>query len=126
MEKTFSNLLPFFELRISFRFIKIDSWDSEVLNLLVNGLQVTSSQFLTYDNFLVGNQCGFVFYPEMERVITGRVTSSSVNFASSVVVRIGAQLNSPPDDESWGIADFTLCIKYYFYFSFQFELKKQN
>jgi hypothetical protein len=111
MEKTFSNLLPFFELRISFRFIKIDSWDSEVLNLLVNGLQVTSSQFLTYDNFLVGNQCGFVFYPEMERVITGRVTSSSVNFANSVIIRIGAQLNSPPDDESWGIADFTLCIK---------------
>lgn len=89
--KSFTNLPPFFKVRIWFRFYKIDSWDSEVLRVYESSnLKFTSSPFDIESNMYTGSQCGGKFDNEKSETIFFEFDE---NLFTTLTIKIDSSLN---------------------------------
>ena len=111
--KTFTDIPPFRQIRIWFRFIKIDTWEydgtPEYLRVDVNG--VLRKSMGLYDHCrhqYTGNQCGSA--PDTEnREHTEFVTIDITdNTMTSLTVRIYSNLDQAANDESWAFTQFSI------------------
>jgi hypothetical protein len=107
IERLFSQLPPHFRLNFAFRFIKIDSWDAENLQLYLNGKLVFGKTINWNDNLLYGSQCGLNNYPEAADLISFQIDDPS----DSALVRLTTTLDGYNSDEWWGIGSFFLGVE---------------
>jgi hypothetical protein len=102
LERLFNQLPPHFRLNFAFRFIKIDSWDAEKMQLYLNGNVIFGKTINWNDNLLYGSQCGLSNYPETADLIYLQLSDSS----DSALVRITTTLDGYQSDEWWGLGSF--------------------
>ncbi|CAD8059213.1 unnamed protein product [Paramecium primaurelia] len=97
-------LPPHYQLKITFQFWKIDSWDNESVYLIAEDYK-WSQDYIYYQ----GTQlCGSYsrYWNEMSQLITFVINHNS----ESLVFIMTTNLDQYPDDESWGIRDFSIQI----------------
>lgn len=102
VERLFSQLPPHYKLNFAFRFIKIDSWDAEKVQLYLNGNLIYGKTLNWNDNFLYGSQCGLTNYPEASELIHYQINDLS----DSALVRITTTLDGYQSDGWWGLGSF--------------------
>lgn len=105
--KSFLNLPPFFLVRIWFKLYKIDTWDDEVLRVYENSiLRHTSSQYDPKSSRYTSNQCGGNDNEKSETIALEFDLTTTTN----LIVKIDSNLNSLPNEESWGFSDFAISV----------------
>jgi hypothetical protein len=105
--KTFTNLPPFFKVRVWFRFYKIDTWDSEVLRVHENSdLKHTTSSYDNKASIYTDNQCGGNDNEKSDSI----ALEFDLNTITSVSIKIDSNLNSLATIESWGFSDFAMSV----------------
>ncbi|CAD8114329.1 unnamed protein product [Paramecium sonneborni] len=99
--RKFLQLPPHYSIYITMEFWKIDSWDGEFLFIYLDGTLSFSSQ-----NGQLGTQyCGQGWADEIQQL-----TITQPHVFQSVLILITTNLDSWPDDESWGFRDFKLYL----------------
>lgn len=105
--KTFSNIPPFFKVRVWFKLYKIDSWDGKFLRIFESSiLKHTTSSSDESPNKYTGNQCGKqddekseVIYFEFDGASTPNLT-----------IKIESKSESVTDELAWGFSDFAISV----------------
>ena len=87
--KSFTNLPPFFRVRVWFRFYKIDTWESEVLRVYESSvLKHTSSSYENNESFYTDSQCGGDENEKSDSIVLefdrDSVTSLSIKIDSNI------------------------------------------
>ena len=100
-EKTFTGLPTHTQVRVSFQFFKLDSWDNgENAELWVDGVKYWDEELRNLSPNT--NQCG-AGPSDGTKAVSNVVSHSS----SSITVQLTSSLGgSPACDESWGFQDF--------------------
>jgi hypothetical protein len=116
VSKQFANLADHCQLRIALRYWAVDTWDiNEVAQIFVDGVKVFEDlrfegngadanacnyEWLTYPGAFYGNtHC----YKDIELFVPHTLTS--------VTIKIGATLDSPNTDESWGFSALVIGLR---------------
>ena len=97
-----------FSLRVLFKFIKISSWDNEFFNFFINDNLSMNTSYYIFDDPLTGIICGASY---LYNTATANFNVTLNHTDASVTLKFSTNLNSPPDDESWGLRD--LYVTYY-------------
>ena len=89
------------QIRVTFDFIRIDSWDDEKAYANVAGEEIFQEQLDWQDGG--ARICGTETNPEWVDSLIPVDSGSIGHTAPTLTVTIGAEVDSPPDNESWGI-----------------------
>lgn len=105
IQKTFSNLPPHTQIEISFDFMKIDSWDNEILYVSIDDIVIFKA---TYSGSVGTQLCGLSssWFLDNLYAIFGKLPHSS----SSATIKIWTSLDQGPNDESFGIKNFLVYL----------------
>ncbi|CAD8154684.1 unnamed protein product [Paramecium pentaurelia] len=97
-------LPPHHQLKITFQFWKIDSWNAEFVYLIAEDYK-WSQGYIYYQGT---QQCGVYYsdWNEMSQLITFVINHNS----ESLIFIMTTSLDSSPGDESWGFRDFSIQI----------------
>lgn len=98
-----------FSLRVLFKFIKISSWDNESFYFLIDDHSYLNASYYISDDPLTGVICGSTNSLYQTATVNFNVTLNHTD--PSVHLKFTTNLNSPPDDEAWGLRD--LYVTYY-------------
>jgi len=101
VEKTFEMLSAHTQVRVTFNFIKIDSWDpGENAFLYIDNVLVWQSG----DFYMTGTgECGDLFSGRGDALVY--VNVAVAHTADTATLRVTTNLNQAASDESWGIQD---------------------
>jgi len=99
VEKTFETLAEHTQLRVTFDFIKIDSWDSEYAYLYIDDELAWQSDALRFGE---GQICGQDDGAARYELVQG-VDVTVAHISNTATLRVTTNLNSVASDESWGI-----------------------
>ena len=96
VEKKFEPLATHTQVRVTFDFVKIDTWDGEVAYMYIDDELVWNSGQLWYHNG--EHSCGNSWFEEVIRVDV-----AAAHTAETATVKITTNIDSGAADESWGI-----------------------
>ena len=107
-QKTFdlSQAPPHSLVRVEFDFHKIDTWDSEVAQIYLDGeLSMTSRTFAGATGL---GRCGSFAtnHHDHREALAAQISST----AASVLVRVTSTLNEGPNNEAWGIQNVRVLV----------------
>ena len=101
VQKTYTSLPPHFKKRIRLRFVKIDSWENENVNVFAENILRITQPIASTDSFIFGSQCGDINIPEYAPILAFEYASET----TSMTLKITTDLNQASTDEAWGFRD---------------------
>ena len=105
VSKNFPIIVSHVEARVCIDFMKIDSWDNETASISLDNTLVASQTFATDGSALCGRaEAG---WNEYLATMVGTLSHST----SNISVSVRTTLNSPPNDESWGLKRIWLWVR---------------
>lgn len=111
LQKTWSNLPPHFTATISMKAFKIDSWNSDSLFVMVDGIsqQIVTWGLLTGTSNMCGDQNPFInTYNPQYNEFTQSISVTFTHKASSLTLKLISSLKSWTG--SWGIRELNISL----------------
>lgn len=102
--KTFTDLPPYFKIRVFMRLIRIDIWTDKTIQIFLNSELKFSNALSKINNYYVGSQCG---NSEMEEPLAISF-EAEMEYSPSITVNITSNLDKDATQASWGFSDFKL------------------
>ena len=105
-KKTFNTTIPHTQIKVSFDFIKIDSWDGESAYAKIDDKEIFRQSFNAYEGSQI---CGRMISGWNEKKVhIEKTINSNLNF---IKFTVGSTLNQPAYDESWGIDNLKIFVR---------------
>ncbi|CAD8164368.1 unnamed protein product [Paramecium octaurelia] len=102
---TFDIQYPHFKIKIFILWAKIDAWDNEAAQILVDGTLVWEKKFIATNGYY-GKVCGNSQFAS--KTLFSRTELEVNHQANSVKIQVTTNLNEAFDEESFGVRDFYL------------------
>ena len=108
LSKSYTNIVPHYKIRITFYFLKIDTWDSKTVSVFMNTspeLLIDSKLFTINQYTSITQACGSSI-PEALR----QFDIYKDHFTSNIDIKISTNLAVSSSIGSWGIFEFKLYV----------------
>ena len=111
VQKTLTDVIPHSHARISFDFLRLDSWDGEYAYLNLNGTQIWSRTGYNGNGSMICGREGLGGYWVYGRDEKWSVDIQSTHSATALTLFFSSTLNQSAYDESWGVDNLEVWVK---------------